>query len=90
LTPGMVELPVVVLFAEEPGVVPLAVGPPAAELTPAEPPPLWASAILPVNASAAANPIAISLMISFHCCCPPSQLAGRGSVPDVSPWLALA
>jgi hypothetical protein len=57
--PPVVEVPVVVVpFMEEPVVVPV-----AAELPPAEPPPLWANANVLV--SARANPIVMSLMFNF-------------------------
>ena len=59
--PPVVEVPVVVVpFMEEPVVVPV-----AAELPPAEPPPLWANANVLVSVRAAANPIVMSLMFSF-------------------------
>jgi hypothetical protein len=77
-TPGDVELPelpVVEPFIEEPVVVPLPADPPAAELPPAEPPPLCAKATVLVSASAAANPIAISLMVIFHLRCWPKDKA---------------
>lgn len=77
-TPGDValpELPVVEPFVEEPVVVPLAADPPAAEPPPAEPPPLCANATVLVSASAAANPIAKSLMMIFHFCCWPKDKA---------------
>jgi hypothetical protein len=60
--PTVAELPVVVPFMEEPVVVPVAADPPAAELPPAEPLPLWANANVLLSARAAANPIVISLM----------------------------
>jgi hypothetical protein len=50
-------LPVVDPFVDEPVVVPLAADPPAAELPPAEPVPLCASANEPVSANVAANAI---------------------------------
>ena len=65
----LVELPVVVLFVDEPVVVPLAADPPALELPPAEPPPLWANANVLASASAAANPIVTSLMVDIHLRC---------------------
>jgi hypothetical protein len=60
-------LPVVVPLVEDPVVVPLVAAPPVAELPPAEPPldPLdCASAQVPVNASAVANPNVASFMIA--------------------------
>jgi hypothetical protein len=68
-TPPVVELPVVVLFVDEPVVVPLAADPPALELPPAEPPPLCAIANVLVSASAVANPIVTSLMVDIHLGC---------------------
>jgi hypothetical protein len=56
-------LPVVIPFVDEPVVVPLAAGPPAAELPPAEPVPLCASANEPVSANVAANAIVASFMV---------------------------
>ena len=56
-------LPVVVPFVDEPVVVPLAAGPPAAELPPAEPVPLCASANEPVSANVAANAIVVSFIV---------------------------
>jgi len=56
-------LPVVVPFVDESVVVPLAAGPPAAELPPAEPVPLCASANEPVSANVAANAIVASFML---------------------------
>jgi hypothetical protein len=61
-------LPVVDPFVDEPVVVPLAAGPPAAELPPAEPVPLCASANEPVSANAAPNAIVASFM-SYPWCC---------------------
>jgi len=52
----VVELPVVVPFADDPVVVPLAACPPAPELPPAEPLPLCASANVLESASATAKP----------------------------------
>jgi hypothetical protein len=62
-----VALPVVVPVVGDPVVVPLVAAPPVAELPPAEPPldPLdCASAQVPVNASAVANPNVASFMIA--------------------------
>jgi hypothetical protein len=62
-----VALPVVVPLVEDPVVVPPVAAPPVAELPPAEPPldPLdCASAQVPVNASAVANPNVASFMIA--------------------------
>lgn len=76
-TPGVValpELPVVEPLVEEPVPVPLEADPPA-EPPPAEPPPLCANATVLVSASAAANPIAKSLMVIFHFCCWPKDKA---------------
>jgi hypothetical protein len=59
--------PVVVPFIDEPVVLPVAAEPPAAELPPAEPaaePPLCASAKVLESASAVANAIVPSFMIS--------------------------
>jgi hypothetical protein len=56
-------LPAVVPFVDEPVVVPLAAGPPAAELPPAELVPLCASANQPVSANVAANAIVASFMV---------------------------
>ena len=56
-------LPVMVPFVDEPVVVPLAAGPPAAELPPAEPLPLCASANVPESANAVANAIVVSFMV---------------------------
>jgi hypothetical protein len=57
-------LPVVVPFVDEPVVVPLAAGPPAAELPPAEAVPLFASANEPVSANVAANAIVASFTVA--------------------------
>jgi hypothetical protein len=59
----LVEDPVVVPFVDDPVVVPLAAGAPAAELPPAEPLPLCARANVLESASAAANPMLVSLMV---------------------------
>jgi hypothetical protein len=59
-----VALPVVVPLVEDPVVVPPVAAPPVAELPPAEPPQDCASAQVPVNASAVANPNAASFMIA--------------------------
>jgi hypothetical protein len=56
-------LRVVVPFVDEPVVVPLAAGAPAAELPPAEPVPLCASANEPVSANVAANAIVVSFIV---------------------------
>ena len=56
-------LPVVDPFVDEPVVLPLAAGPPAAELPPAKPVPLCASANVPVSANVAANAIVASFMV---------------------------
>jgi hypothetical protein len=61
LEPGA--LPVVVPLVDEPVVVPLAAGLPAAELPPAEPVPLCASANVLESANAAASAIVASFMI---------------------------
>ena len=55
-------LPVVDPFVDEPVVVPLT-DPPAAELPPAEPVPLCASANEPVSANVAANAIVASFIV---------------------------
>ena len=56
-------LPVVVPFVDEPVVMPLAAGAPAAGLPLAEPVPLCASANEPVSANVAANAIVASFMV---------------------------
>jgi len=57
-------LPVVVPLVDGPAVVPLAAGGlPVAELPPAEPLPLCASAKVPESANAAANAIVASFMV---------------------------
>jgi hypothetical protein len=61
LIPLLVELPVVAPFTEEPVVTPLVADPPAAGLPPAEPLPC-ANANGLISASAAANPMVLSLM----------------------------
>ena len=59
-----VALPDVVPPVEDPVVVPLVAAPPVAELPPVEPPLDCASAQVPVNASAVANPnVAIFMML---------------------------
>jgi hypothetical protein len=56
-------LPVVVPFVDEPVVVPVAAGAPAAELPLAEPVPLCASANEPVSANAAANAVVANFIV---------------------------
>jgi hypothetical protein len=74
----------VVPFVDDPVVVPLAADPPALELPPAVPPPLWASANVLERASAPANAIVAILMVvslvddgdktrSSGLCSPPPQ-----------------
>jgi hypothetical protein len=58
-------VPVVVPFMEPPVVLPLAAGPPAAELPPAEPPELCASARVLVSASVVAIAVVLNFMCSF-------------------------
>jgi hypothetical protein len=60
--------PVVVPFMEPPDVVPLAAGPPAAELPPAEPPELCASAKVLVSVRAAAIAMVLNFMCRFPRC----------------------
>jgi hypothetical protein len=64
--------PVVVPFIDEPVALPVAAEPPAAELPPAEPaaepPPLCASAKVLESASAVANAIVLSFIISSLVC----------------------
>jgi hypothetical protein len=57
--------PVVLPFMEPPVVVPLAAGPPAAELPPAEPPELCASAKVLVSVRAVAMAMVLNFMCSF-------------------------
>lgn len=90
LVPPVVELPVVVPFMEEPVVVPVAADPPAAELPPAEPLPLWANTNVLVSARAAANPIVMSLMFSFlFCFSPKDKQLDDLPFPSVLSWQAL-
>jgi hypothetical protein len=56
-------LPVVVPFVDEPVVVPLAAGAPAAELPLAEPVPLCATANEPESANVAANAIVANFIV---------------------------
>jgi hypothetical protein len=59
-----VVVPLVVPPVEDPVAVPLVAAPPVAELPPVEPPVDCASAQVPANASAVANPNAASFMIA--------------------------
>jgi hypothetical protein len=75
-------VPLVVPFVEEPVVTPLVADPVAAELPRAEPLPC-ANANVLVNASAAANPIVLSLMVVSAIVTDPRQTAARLTVPSV-------
>jgi hypothetical protein len=59
---GAVTRPVVVVFVEEPFVVPPAAGLPAAELPPVEPPPLCANANVLESARAVASAIVVTFI----------------------------
>lgn len=74
-------VPLVVPFVEEPVVTPLVADPVAAELPPVEPLPC-ANANVLVNASAAANPIVLSLMVVSVIVADRRQTAARFSVPS--------
>ena len=76
-------LPVVVPFVDEPVVVPLATGAPAAELPLAEPVPLCASANEPVSANVAASAIVANFIVVSLVRLTKDNLPSTPSVPLV-------
>jgi hypothetical protein len=77
-----VALPVVVPPVGDPAVVPLVAAPPVAELPPVEPTVDCASAQVPLNANAVANPNVASFMIAPFSWCVTANEVRRRCVPD--------